>query len=572
MLTSLTVRQFALMESVQLELDAGMTVFTGETGAGKSILIDALGAAFGARASADWVRHGAERAEVMATWRMHAYPDADAKLGRILAEQDIEPDEELILRRIIGKDGRSRAHVNGVPVALKVLQDIGSVCLDLHGQHEHQALLQADFQRRLLDSGIAGKILDAVAGAYADWQTAAKQLASLQKDQGETEQQANWMRDELARLEGIGIEEGLDVALQQDVDAGRNYARIQQAAAEALDLLDEGEPSARSLIARSAHVVGQNEDFHPGLKASSALLEQMDALLGELSVELNHVLESSFDEAELRAAEERMMNLHDAMRRHGTDEAGLLRLMDDWQQRLSALDTAAWDETALQAARDKAAADYRTAAAALSQAREKQGARLCAALRPFLDRLALAGMQVRFEVRANAESSGWQASGWDDVEMMLMSNPGEPWRGLAAVASGGELSRLVLALKGCGALTDMPHIAVFDEVDTGIGGETAWCVGELLSAMGRERQVLVISHLAQVAACADNQIVIRKSEKEGRTTTTLEEIISDKRQGEIARMLGGRDDESMQHAGKMLQRGQSASKQVAAIQGDQIVA
>jgi len=557
MLTSLNVRQFALMESVQLELDAGMTVFTGETGAGKSILIDALGAAFGTRASADWVRHGAEKAEVTAIWRMHVHPEADVRLGSVLEAQDIDPDDELILRRIIGKDGRSRAYVNGVTVPLKVLQDIGSSCLDLHGQHEHQALLQADFQRRLLDGGISKNILADVAEAYARWRAAAKKLASLRQDQGETEQQANWMRDELVRLEGIEIEECLNESLQQAVEAGRHHAQIQQAAAEALALLDEGEPSARSLIARSAHVVGQSEDFHPGLKASSALMDQMDALLGELSVELNHVLESAFDESALRAAEERLMNLHDAMRRHNTDEAGLLRLVEEWHQRLSALDTAAWDESALQEACDTAWRDYQAAATTLTKAREEQGKKLCGDLRPFLDRLALAGMQVKFEVRPHAEDSGWQATGRDEVEMLLMSNPGEPWRGLSAVASGGELSRLVLALKGCGALSDMPHIAVFDEVDTGIGGETAWCVGELLASMGRERQVLVISHLAQVAACADNQIVIRKSEKDGRTITNLEEIVSENRQGEIARMLGGRDDESMQHAGKMLQRGSS---------------
>ncbi|HKI62516.1 MAG TPA: AAA family ATPase, partial [Mariprofundaceae bacterium] len=473
MLTSLSVRQFALMESVQLELDAGMTVFTGETGAGKSILIDALGAAFGTRASADWVRHGADKAEVTAIWRMHVHPQADVRLGRILEAQDIDPDDELILRRIIGKDGRSRAYVNGVTVPLKVLQDIGSICLDLHGQHEHQALLQADFQRRLLDGGISKKILADVAEAYSRWREAAKKLASLRQDQGETEQQANWMRDELVRIEEIAIEEGLNESLQQDVEAGRHHAQIQQAAAEALALLDEGEPSARSLIARSAHVVGQNEDFHPGLKASSALMDQMDVLLGELSVELNHVLESAFDESALRAAEDRLMNLHDAMRRHNTDEAGLLRLVEEWHQRLSALDTAAWDESALQEACDTAGEDYRIAATALTKAREEQAEKLCGALRPFLDRLALSGMQVKFEVRPHTEDSGWQATGRDEVEMLLMSNPGEPWRGLSAVASGGELSRLVLALKGCGALSDMPHIAVFDEVDTGIGGETA---------------------------------------------------------------------------------------------------
>jgi len=557
MLTSLTVKQFALMESVQLELDAGMTVFTGETGAGKSILIDALGAAFGERASADWVRHGAERAEVVATWQMQASERANTKLIDILNEQDIDLDDELILRRIIARDGRSRAYVNGVPVALKILQAIGGVCLDLHGQHEHQALLHSDFQRSLLDVAVADDVHESVRQAYSQWQAAEHQLASLKNDRSETEQQANWMRDELARLEEIGTEEGLSEVLQQVIDAGRHHAQIQQAAVESLAALDEGEPSARSLIAQAAHVIGQSEDFHPGLKNSSDLLSQMDAILGELGSELNQVLDTAFDESELHASEERQMQLHDAMRRHSTDETGLLALMQDWQQRLSALDTAGWDETALKQARDQAEADYRQAADKLSKARDKQASRLSKALRPFLDRLALTGMQVKFEVRPQEQISGWSAHGWDEVDMMLMTNPGEPWRPLSAVASGGELSRLVLALKGCRVLSDMPHIAVFDEVDTGIGGETAWCVGEMLARMGEERQVLVISHLPQVAANAERQIVIHKSEKNGRTLTFLEEVVDQQRQQEIARMLGGHNQESMQHAGKLLERGRS---------------
>ncbi len=568
MLTSLTVRQFALMQSVQLELDAGMTVFTGETGAGKSILIDALGAAFGARASAEWVRHGAERAEVIATWQGQAGSPVDEKINAVLKEQDIEsdigPEDELILRRIIGKDGRSRAYLNGVPVSLKVLQTIGSLCLDLHGQHEHQALLQTEFQRQLIDSRISKTMLASVADAYRCWQAAKTQLANLTQDRGETEQQATWMREELARLEGLSIEEGLAETLQQEVDAGRHYAQIQQSAAEALTLLDEDAPSVRQLLADASRKIAQSEEYHPGLLTSREMMDQMDAILSELTGELHQVLDGSFDESGLHAAEERQMQLHEAMRRHDVDESGLLSLMETWQQRLSALDTAAWDETALREACDKAEAEYRKAASALSSSRQKQAGQLCKALRPYLDRLALAGMQVSFDVRPQEQPSGWLASGWDEVEMMLMSNPGEPWRPLAAVASGGELSRLVLALKGCGAVADMPHIAVFDEVDTGIGGETAWCVGELLASMGGERQVLVISHLPQVAAMADAQIVIRKAEQDGRTTTSLEALASEQRQPEIARMLGGQDDESMQHAARMLERGDTQRAAVAA--------
>ncbi|OIO67533.1 MAG: DNA repair protein RecN [Zetaproteobacteria bacterium CG1_02_53_45] len=555
MLISLTVKQFALIEQAHLELGAGMTVFTGETGAGKSMLVDALGAVFGSRASADWVRHGSEKAEVTALWQ-----GEDSRINALLEAGDIDLEDELILRRIITRDGRSRAYINGVPVAVKTMQQLGKICLDLHGQHEHQSLMFEAVQQQLLDAGLSASKLDAVKTAFDGWKQVKNRLQSLHSQRGETEQQASWMREELARLELLRPQAGLADLLQVEVDAGRHHAQIQQAAAVALMLLEEGEPSVRELIARAGHAVGAVEDYHEGLRNSRELIDQMDALLSEVTPELNHVMDKSFDEQGLGESEDRLFRLHEAMRRHKCDEAGLLALMAEWQERLAGLDTAGWDEASLTQALDRAAVLYRQHAADLSAERKVCGKKLTDLLRPFLDNLALAGMQVRFDVKAVEDESAWRESGWDDVCMQIMSNPGEPWRNLAAVASGGELSRLVLALKGCGALSDMPHIAVFDEVDTGIGGETAWCVGELLAAMGRDRQVLVISHLPQVASCADHQVVISKVEKEGRTVTGLTAVLAQSRQLEIARMLGGAGGQSLEHAAEMLQRGQGTQQ------------
>jgi len=554
MLISLTVKQFELIEHVHLELGAGMTVFTGETGAGKSMLGDALGAVFGARASADWVRHGAQKAEVTAVWEA-----LDARLMELLDNNDIEADDELILRRVVTAEGRSRAYINGVPVALKTLQQAGAICLDMHGQHEHQSLMQQAVQQQLLDVRIASTLMQEVSLAFGKWKQLQSRLQSLNSERGETEQQALWMREELVRLETLELNEELADALQREVDAGRHHGRIQQAAAEAMMLLDEAEPSVRDMIARAGRAIADVEDFHIGLQRSRVLVDQVDALLGEVTPELRSVLDQSFDEAALHQSEQRLMELHEAMRRHDCDEAGLLVLMENWRQRLVALDTAGWDEATLMKELELAAEQYRRCATALNTARQDAGKALADQLRPFLNKLALGGMQVRFDVHASCDESGWSASGWDDVGIKIMSNPGEPWRELAAVASGGELSRLVLAFKGCGALTDMPQLAVFDEVDTGIGGETAWCVGELLARMGQERQVLVISHLPQVASCADHQVVISKSEKDGRTITALEPVQAGSRQSEIARMLGGAGEQSLQHAAEMLQRGRAAA-------------
>ncbi|MDQ6982710.1 MAG: DNA repair protein RecN [Mariprofundus sp.] len=552
MLVSLTVKQFALIEHVHLELGAGMTVFTGETGAGKSMLCGALAAVFGARASADWVRHGAQKSEVTAVWE-----GADARIDTLLESIDIDGDEALILRRIITRDSRSRAYINGVPVTLKILQKIGEICLDMHGQHEHQSLMQLSVQRQLLDTSVPELLLHHTKASFDSWQKRQSRLKTLNLERGETEQQAIWMRDELARLEELDVSEGLADSLQGMVDAGRHHAQIQQSASEALVLLDEAEPSLRDMLARADYAVSVAEDFHDGLHRSRRLLDQMDTLLSEVTPELRSVLDHPFDEAALLQSEQRLMALHEAMRRHDCDEAGLLKLMDVWRERLDKLDTAGWDEASLTRAMEKSRDSYCQYAKALNAERKLSGEKLTRKLRPFLDRLALAGMQVCFDVQAGKNESDWRASGWDRVSIKIMSNPGEPWRDLAAVASGGEISRLVLAFKGCGVLTEMPHVAVFDEVDTGIGGETAWCVGELLVQMSKDRQVLVISHLPQVASCADHQVVICKSEKEGRTITGLELVKNQSRQVEIARMLGGAEGQTLQHAREMLVRGQT---------------
>ena len=549
MLVSITVKQFGLIEQAHLELSSGMTVFSGETGAGKSMLVDALGAAFGARSSSDWVRHEAEKAEVTAVWQGH-----DARLDLLLEASDIDADDdELILRRVITCDGRSRAYLNGVPVTLKTLREIGNVCLDLHGQHEHQSLMQVAVQKQLLDVRVAVSLMHDVAVAFDVWHQLKSRLLSMHSERGEAEQQAGWMREELGRLGVLDIETGLAEALQLEVDAGRHHVQIQQAASEAIMLLDEGDNCVRDQIARAGHAVAAVEDFHEGLRNSRELIDQIDTLLGELAPELRHVTDQSFDEQSLRQSENRLMQLHESMRRHDRDEAGLLLLMDEWRDRLAALDTASWDEATLLQALDDAGQSYQQCAMTLNHARKTCGEVLIKQLRPLLDRLALAGMQVRFDVIRSEDEKGWHRTGFDQIVMKVMSNPGEPWRDLAAVASGGELSRLVLALKGCGVLQDMPQIAVFDEVDTGIGGETAWSVGELLAAMGNERQVLVISHLPQVASCAEHQVVISKATSDGRTVTGLESVSGDSRLHEIARMLGG-GEHSLGHAAEMLKR------------------
>jgi len=541
------------MEHVRLRLNSGTTMFSGETGAGKSILVDALGAAFGARASSEWVRFGAMRAEVTAVLE-----GASARLQSWLDEQGIESGEQLILRRIINADGRSRAYVNGTPVPLKLLQQIGNACLDLHGQHEHQALMSSDYQRQLVDTRVPEALPQMVQEAYRQYSRELQQLNSVLTLRSETARNEAWLREELGRLQALEMEPGLEPKLQAQVETGRHFAHIQEAAAKGLLALEDGDTSVRGLLAQAEKSMDQVAGYRSDLDGSLELLRQMDALLGELTPALRSVLDESFDAKALAQAEERLMNLHEAMRRHQVDEAGLLALTADMHARVEHLETAAWDEDEQRRRLDAAGKAYRKAASELSRARQEAAQALCQELRPFLDRLALEGMQVGITVEAHADDeAGWSPLGWDEVRFMAASNPGEPFRPIASIASGGEMSRLALALKGCGAMQTAPDIAVFDEVDTGIGGETAWHVGELLAAMGRDRQVLVVSHLPQVASCADHQVRISKRQQGERTLTIIEAVEAEDRRDEIARMLGGANLKSREHAEHMLERGRS---------------
>ncbi|MDX8395376.1 MAG: DNA repair protein RecN [Mariprofundaceae bacterium] len=555
MLTELRVRQFALMDEVELEFTSGMTVFTGETGAGKSILVDALGAVFGVRANSDWVRHGADKAEVTATLEID-----DPRLSALLKDQDMEDDEQLFLRRVINADGRSKAYINGVPSPMKLLQQIGNVCLDLHGQHEHQALLSPEFQREIIDSRVQQNTLEDCALAFSELQQIQRQLDALHGERSDSLQQESWMREELARLLDLEVSEGLQEMLLSDVEVGRNVSQIQQAAAHALQCIDEGDINARALMADATHAVDGASDYHQGLKEAAEIMAQIDALMGELEPSLRDAMDVALDAESLEAAENRLAGLRDAKRRHQTDEIGLMALIAEWEIKVSRLETVEWDESKLKDKHEQATQTYQQAAQVLSNTRSNTAKDLSAALRPFLDRLGLEGMQVDVVITAHeTETPEWKSSGWDQVQFMASSNPGEPMRELAAIASGGEISRFVLALKGCGALANAPDVAVFDEVDVGIGGETAWCVGELLAAMGKERQVFVVSHLPQVAACADHQICIRKMQQDGRTLTRLQAADDRGRQEEIARMLGGANQESMGHAQQMLERGRKVA-------------
>lgn len=550
MITSLTVRQFALFEHVELKLNQGTTVFTGETGAGKSILVDALSAAFGARANADWVRHGADRAEILIE-----LDSSDARLHQILKDNAIDDEDYISIRRVITPEGRSRAWINGTPTSAGILKQFGDICLDIHGQHEHQALLQPQFQKQIIDSRLHAKTKADMQSAFSELSAINQRLKNLNSNRLDAQEQEAWMREECESLLRLDIEENLEDTLITETEAAHHIEQMQLAAASAITLLDDTDINIRAMLSQASHLIDAVATHHPALQEASDLLAQMETIAGETVPYLQTVLDEQWDEASQALAEDRLAALRAAKRRHNTDELGLLDLLQSWDDKLSALDTASWDEDKLRAKQSECILHYQQLAKSYHEQRIKAAASLISDLRPFLNQLGLANMQLKADIVASEDMQAWQADGWDAITLLAAANLGEPFKRLADTASGGELSRLVLALKGCGALEHEPDTAVFDEVDVGIGGETAWCVGELLKRMGQDRQVFVVSHLPQVASCADHQIAIKKINIAGRTRTQLQPLEADARHEEIARMLGGANTESLHHAKQMLRRG-----------------
>lgn len=548
MLVELHVRQFALVESLHLQFQEGMTVFTGETGAGKSILVDALGAVFGARAKKDWIRHGAEQAEISAVL------EGVEELARKVMP-DVDADEGFILKRVIFADGRSRAYVNGLPVPLRDVRELGKSLLDIFGQHEHQTLLSREFARTMLDLALPRSLIDEVKKAYRALLEAEKELASFEELCRQSEREEAWLRDEYMRLKSIGLQPGLEASLREAIDHARHHVTLKEAAAKALSLLEEGPFNVRDLLGELERTLSQASPYRTSFARLVEMVQQMDAMAGEIALPLRGLLDEEVDQEHLAHLEERLHQLLQAKRRHRCDEEGLRCLMEKMASRIETLETSAWERQRLLKRLDECKTAYQKAASQLSAARKAKGKAITEVLRPYLDRLALDGMRLQIAVEAHEDQrNAWTTQGWDEVTLLVSSNPGEPFRPLKEVASGGELSRLALALKGCGLMRCGARIAVFDEADVGIGGETAWSVGALLHAMGRERQVLVVSHLPQVAACANHHIHIRKGEKQGRMQIEAELLDEEARQKEIARMLGGESETSLAHARRMIDR------------------
>ncbi|THF62521.1 DNA repair protein RecN [Pseudothauera rhizosphaerae] len=552
MLRRLTIRDFVIVDRLELDFGAGFGALTGETGAGKSILLDALGLALGDRADATAVRNGRERAEVSAEFDL----PVDAGLAAWLAEQALEiEDDVLILRRVVEAGGRSRAWLNGTPVTLAQLREAGEWLCDIHGQHAHHALLRADAQRGLLDTQAgAGALAAEVAVHHRAWRQAAEQRQRAEADTAASARERELLAWQVRELEELAFDPAQWAELNQEHSRLAHAAGLMAGADEVLAALGDSDLAAAPLLARLGSRVGEMAGIDPGL-------DEVRGLLADAAIQADEALHAlrryrdrlDLDPERLAEVEARIGAVTDLARKHRATPEELPGLLDDWRARLEAL-TASADPARLAERETAARKAYEVAAARLSAARRPAAEALSAEVTEAMQTLAMAG--GRFEV-ALVPVAGGSVHGDEEVEFLVAANPSQPVRSLAKVASGGELSRIGLAIQVMASRASATPTLIFDEVDVGIGGGVAEIVGKLLHRLGRERQVLCVTHLPQVAACADWQWNIAKAERDGEVLSRVSVLDGEGRVEEIARMLGGVNitDTTRRHAAEMLGQG-----------------
>ncbi len=555
MLTALSIRDVVLIERLDLSFGPGLTVLTGETGAGKSILLDSLGLAIGARAEQGLVRAGAEQSVVAASFA----PPSGHPATSVLAEQGIDADEEVVLRRVLGRDGRSRAFINDQPVGVALLRRVGAMLVEVQGQHDQMGLADPTGHAALLDAyGVAPSVRDEVARRFADWRAATVSLRAARDAIAEAERDQDWLRhatDELSNLAPVeGEEDALAAERQRLQQADRRAEAIAAALSELVptgrDRRGGGGPAAalraaaralQRLIPGATAVGAQTVQGGDGPEAPAlAAIERAEEALAEAEQTLSRLSQDAgADPRRLEAAEERLFALRAAARKHGVAVAELPGLLATLSARLAALETGAAALADLERAAASARGAYVTAAEALSAARAAAARGLEKAITAELSPLRLD--RARFVVSlAPLDETGWGAGGMDGVSFLIATNPGQAPGPIGRVASGGELSRLMLGLKVVLTAGSSVPTLVFDEVDSGVGGATAAAVGERLARVAERVQAMVVTHSPQVAARGAVHLRVTKQEAgRNRVATRVEVLNETARQEEIARMLAG---------------------------------
>ena len=552
MLTYLQIRDFAIIDAIELELHPGLTVLTGETGAGKSILVDALQLLAGGRAGAEVVRHGSERAEITGTFDLSKTP---RELKRWLEEQSIVAGEELSIRRVVSSDGRSRAYLNGQAVAVQLLREAGNILIDIHGQHEFQSLTRSAAQRELLDGyGRLEPAAGQVGIAHRVWLELLNRTLDLESKARDRDVRLELLRHQVSELNALQLKDAEFESLIDEQARLANRGKLAEAAQTALQLLYEAEEgSAHAGVSRALQTLRGLESVDPKLGATLPFVEEAAIQIREAARELSHYRDGlDLDTARQDQVERRLAAIEELARKNRVTPVQLPARSAELAVELETVERA--DSNLAVLRRDMAAAleEFRTLAGQLSAKRATAGRALSKDISTRMQTLGMSGGRFQVEVSQDGTAEPTQ-HGVDQIEFRVTANPGQPLRPLAKVASGGELSRLSLAVQVSSAARET-RCMVFDEVDSGIGGAVAEIVGRELRALGESGQVLCVTHLPQVASQGHHHLRVAKS-TDGRTTrTALHELAPQERVEEIARMLGGVEvtGKAREHAREML--------------------
>jgi len=526
MLTQLHIRNFTIIDTIEVDLSPGMTSLTGETGAGKSILLDAIGLVLGDRADSTTVRPGADRAEINASFNIESHNS----VKQWLIDHDLDDEGFCMLRRIVAAEGKSRGYVNGRPVAMQTLRTVGEMLVDIHGQHEHYTLSQRSTHRKLLDTTLPNaKLLDQVAQSHQNWTQATEKMHALVGDSEARSQRIDMLQYQVQEFESLALTAAELETIELEHQRHANAGQLLEIANAVLTRIDDGEHSAEALLQAGLRQMEQ--------------LKTLDASVSRIDI----------DGERLHYLDERLAKLHSLAKKHRCDISKLLQCQAQLTDELAQLSGDGANIDQLQQECNALLAVFHTLAEKLTRQRQRAAKKLGEAVTEAMHALGMQGGEFCVDLASDPETAS--RFGHDTIKFLVSPNPGMQAGDLTRIASGGELSRISLALA---LVTRNDHTfptLIFDEVDAGIGGAIAVTVGEYLHKLGRQKQVLCVTHLAQVAAQADQHIRISKEVKKGVTRTLLTPLEGEDTVDEIARMLGGAKvtKRSRQHAKELLE-------------------
>lgn len=552
MLLNLNIIDLAVVKSLDLDLEKGMSVLTGETGAGKSILLTALGLALGDRADSGYVRPDSKRAEINLEFDL-----ADAPLAQLwLKENELDTEQQCLIRRIVNSDGRSKAYINNRPVTLQALQELSEKLVEIHGQHAHLTLLNADEQRRLLDAYAKNQpLLDSVNACYRQWQQTNKELANLIKSSVDQTEREELLRYQIEELQQLDLANFSYAELSEEHGKLANLGQILSVGQTQVDLLYENDrQSVNQMLNHSVVELSHIAQFAPELNEICMMLSEAQIQVEEASLQLRRFLESQeADPQRLEEVENRIGIIQSLSRKHHVAPDELPELVGKLEHELDSLTHSSERIEALTADTARLLAQYHHLAAQLSGQRSLSGKKLQQLISAMIKELGMPQGEFLVDIAAQDNDTP-KLNGKDKIEFLVSANPGLPAKPLAKVASGGELSRISLAIQVTTSSDKTTPTMIFDEVDSGIGGGIAEIVGQKLRSLSHNRQVMCVTHLPQVAAQAHHHLYVEKNNRTDMTSSNVRLLETEERVEEIARMLGGVNitANTLAHAKEML--------------------